>query len=184
MALLKNAQSTVSTIPVITIDGPSGSGKGTIAQKLAAHMGWHWLDSGLLYRAVGFAVNEIFPQALDNPSQYETKIVEVLKDALEIHSIEGQGTQLYCLKKIIAPEILKSESIGRAASQLAVLPTVRHWLLQAQRIQRRAPGLVADGRDMGTVLFPDAQLKIYLTASVEERAQRRENQLKAMGINA
>lgn len=164
-------------VPVITIDGPSGSGKGTISQFLADELGWHHLDSGALYRLLAYAALQE-SVALDNVAA--------------LAALAGRLQARYRLPTRTNPEIrldgedvgeaLRSEDCGNAASQAAALPEVRQALLEWQRHYRQAPGLVADGRDMGTVVFPDADLKLYLVARPEVRAMRRYNQLKEKGI--
>jgi len=160
-------------VPVITIDGPSGSGKGTISRRLAEALGWHYLDSGALYRLLacaalrdGVALDDAAALA-DLAGRIECEF-RVSADAEECILLDG---------KPVTTE-LRTESAGDAASRVAALPAVRTALLDWQRRCRRAPGLVADGRDMGTVVFPDAELKFFLTASPETRALRRYNQLK------
>lgn len=162
-----------SPVPVVTIDGPSGSGKGTIAAMLAERLGWHLLDSGALYRIVA-AVALSRGTALDD----EAALAEMagrLDISFDDGSVRVDGENL--------AEVIRSEPVSRAASQVAALSAVRGAILEAQQRMRRAPGLVADGRDMGTVVFKDASLKIYLDASVEERAERRYNQLKNKGLS-
>ncbi len=166
-------------VPVITIDGPSGSGKGTISQALAGQLGWHHLDSGALYRLLAYAALQ---ESLD------------LTDAEELTALAGRLSENYRLPTPAHPGIfldgvdvsdaLRTERCADAASKTAALPAVREALLAWQRHYRQLPGLVADGRDMGTVVFPDASLKIFLTARPAVRAQRRYNQLINMGIKA
>ncbi len=158
-------------IPVIAIDGPSGSGKGTVAQALADTLGWHYLDSGALYRAIGWLAEQ---QDLTDPDA----IVGLLRsNTLEFRVLRDSGVRLWVTGEDVEDQI-RTESSASAASRVAVMPEVRNALIQLQRQYRKSPGLVADGRDMGTVIFPDADVKIYLTASAEKRAQRRHNQLK------
>jgi cytidylate kinase len=160
--------------PVIAIDGPSGSGKGTVAQLVARKLGFHYLDSGALYRLVGLAVTgaEI---NLENES-------EILNIVLNLNiKLDGDTVLMNGLN---VADAIRTEAISNAASRVAALPGVRHALLQRQRALRQAPGLVADGRDMGSVVFPDAALKIYLTASAAERARRRYKQLMVKGMSA
>ena len=164
-------------IPVITIDGPSGSGKGTVCQALAAELGWHLLDSGALYRLVALAATN-HSVAPDN-----AQALEVLAAHLDVHfEVErvGKPAKVVLEGEDVTAEI-RREEIGSRASQVAALPAVRQALLQRQRAFLAQPGLLADGRDMGTVVFPGADLKIYLTASAEQRAQRRYKQLKEKG---
>ena len=164
--------------PVITIDGASGTGKGTVSQIIATRLGWKFLDSGALYRVLALAASK-HGVATDN----ETAL-EVLAEHLDVQFIakENQFPQII-LEGEDVTEIIRSEKIGNAASLIAVLPAVRASLLSRQRAFREPPGLVADGRDMGTVVFPDAELKFFLLASPEERALRRLKQLKERGIN-
>ncbi len=169
----------IGNAPVIAIDGPSGSGKGTISRLTAAKLGWHFLDSGALYRLVALAAKE-HTVPLDDEVSLETLAahldVQFLadKDGIESRMIlEGDDVT----------DAIRTEEIGKAASVVAALPAVRKALLQRQRAFREFPGLVADGRDMGTVVFPDAGVKVFLTASREERARRRHKQLNEKGVN-
>jgi len=160
-------------VPVIAIDGPSGSGKGTIAELVASHLGWHLLDSGALYRIVAaVALTRQIP--LDD----ETALA-AMAAGLEIRFDSGA---VLVDGEDLTGEI-RTEPVSRAASQVAAIGAVRAAILEAQRAMRRPPGLVADGRDMGTVVFPDAELKIYLDASALVRAERRYNQLKNKGLS-
>ena len=154
-------------IPVITLDGPSGSGKGTIGKRIAAHLHWHFLDSGALYRVLALAAVE---QQVDPHN--ETKLAD-LASALNVNFNGG----VYYLGQEVSDHI-RTETCGHLASQIAVHPLVRQALLSKQRDFCKPPGLIADGRDMGTVVFPQANIKFFLEASVEERAQRRYLQLK------
>jgi cytidylate kinase len=165
--------------PVITIDGPSGTGKGTIARLLTAWLDWHLLDSGALYRLAGLAAQD---RGLDLD---DATAVAALARELDIAFVEGAGDTRVLLGGRDVTDTIRSEACGALASQVAAHPAVRDALLARQRDFRRPPGLVADGRDMGTVVFPDATLKIFLTASAEERARRRYNQLieKGMSVN-
>ncbi|VVC76063.1 Cytidylate kinase [Aquicella siphonis] len=164
--------------PVITIDGASGTGKGTVSQILATRLGWKFLDSGALYRVLALAAQK-HSVALDNE-----KALEVLAEHLDVQFIAQENrVSRIILEGEDVTEVIRTEKVGNAASQIAALPAVRASLLSRQRAFREAPGLVADGRDMGTVVFPDAELKIFLTASPEERALRRYNQLKERGIS-
>jgi cytidylate kinase len=151
--------------PVIAIDGPSASGKGTVASRVAAALGFHCLESGALYRLVALAGGEV-------PERVAAEM-----------DVEFLNHNIYLNKQEVTDK-LRSEAIGDRASEIARLPAVRAALLERQRRYRRAPGLVADGRDMGTVVFPDAVLKVYLTASVATRAQRRHKQLNDKGKHA
>ncbi|WP_312256133.1 (d)CMP kinase [Stutzerimonas nitrititolerans] len=167
----------ISQIPVVTIDGPSGSGKGTVAALLAAKLGWKFLDSGALYRLLAFAARN---HGVDLTNEEALKVLAAHLDVQFDTAESGQGMRIM-LEGEDVTEAIRNEVVGAGASQVAALPAVREALLQRQKAFREAPGLVADGRDMGTVVFPDATLKIFLTASAEERARRRYLQLKAKG---
>ena len=165
--------------PVITLDGPGGSGKGTISRLLAERLGWHFLDSGALYRLVAFgAIKRDI--ALDNVSS----LVALAIDLPAEFTLNGAGEAVIRFEGEAVNSALRTEAVGNAASQVAAIPEVRSALLERQRNYAQPPGLVADGRDMGTVVFPAAPLKIFLTASLEERALRRYNQLKEQGVSA
>ena len=159
---------------VITIDGPSGSGKGTIAGLVAARLGWHLLDSGALYRLVGLTANR---------AGVDADQAEALADLARNMNVEFQGDRVFLDGEEVSLAI-RTERAGNAASKVAAVPEVRSALLQWQRDYAREPGLVADGRDMGTVVFPGATVKVFLTASAAERADRRYNQLKEKGLDA
>lgn len=164
-----------ATIPVIAIDGPSGSGKGAISAAVAKSMGYHILDSGALYRLLGLAANQRGLALEDEMA---------LADLATHLNVEFKGGDHILLDGIDVGVEIRTEEVGRAASKVAVLAQVREALLQRQRDFRRAPGLVADGRDMASIVFPDAEVKIFLTASAEERAKRRYKQLKEKGLDA
>jgi len=163
------------SVPVITIDGPGGSGKGTIAMRLAMDLGWHFLDSGALYRIVAVAAMERALEAGNEPALGE------LAGHLDVSFSFTGDEVVILLDGINVTGKVRSEEAGALASKIAAVPAVRAALVKRQRAFRRLPGLVADGRDMGTVIFPDARLKIFLTASVEARAGRRYKQLKEKG---
>ena len=160
--------------PVIAIDGPTASGKGTVAAGVASALGFHYLDSGALYRIVGLAALRAVVSLHDGPA------LAGLARRISPIFVEGKIVQF---GEDITPSI-RTEEVSRAASQCAVFPAVRQALLERQQQFRQPPGLVADGRDMGTVVFVDAQLKVYLTAKVDERALRRYKQLIEKGIPA
>ena len=165
-------------VPVLTVDGPSGSGKGTISRMVADALGWHMLDSGALYRAVGCAAGM---EGLDlSDAEAVTRCALTTKIAFRDPG-DGSETRVI-VDGMDATDELRTETCGAAASAIAAIPGVRAALFDKQRAFRRAPGLVADGRDMGTVIFPDAGIKVFLTASAEERAKRRHKQLKEKGL--
>jgi len=166
---------TKASVPVITVDGPSGSGKGTISHAVARELGFHFLDSGALYRLLAYAAQQR-GIALDD----ETALAE-LAGKLDIRFPAEGNTDTVLLDGQNVGGDIRTEAAGAGASKVAALPAVRAALLQRQRDFRQAPGLVADGRDMGTVVFPDAEAKFFLTASSQERARRRFNQLKEKG---
>ena len=164
------------TIPVIAIDGPGGAGKGTICRRIAASLGWTLLDSGALYRLVGLAADRRGVDLDDEPALAE------LAHELDIEFLPGADDVRVLLDGHEVTDEIRTESAGQVASRVAAKPAVRYALIDRQRAFRRWPGLVADGRDMGSVVFPSSALKIFLTASVEERARRRYKQLKGKGI--
>jgi cytidylate kinase len=163
-----------TTIPVIAIDGPTASGKGTVAQRVAQQLGFHYLDSGALYRLT--ALSALRRGVALNDEHGLAKAAEHL-------NCHFDGGHIFLANEDVSNAI-RAEQIGNTASKIAVLPTVRHALFGLQLGFRKAPGLVADGRDMGTVIFPHAPLKVFLTASVEARAQRRYKQLIDKGFSA
>jgi CMP/dCMP kinase len=167
---------------VICLDGPSGVGKGTICLAVAKKLGWHILDSGSLYRITALQVSREFP----DQSIYEIDEAQLAEIALNLSvSYEEENDELKIfLDGEDITQLIRNEKIGAQASQVAAISMVREALLARQRAFLVEPGLVADGRDMGTVVFPQAELKIYLTASAEERAHRRYKQLKDKGIDA
>ncbi len=167
-----------NNVPVVTVDGPSGVGKGTISQLLSARLGWHFLDSGALYRLTALAAKRR-GVALDNE-----EALSELAGSLDVRFEAGEhgGTAIVFLENQDVTADIRTETCGSDASVVAALPGVREALLRRQRAFRRSPGLVADGRDMGTAVFPDAPAKFFLTASPEVRAERRYNQLKQKGL--
>ncbi len=167
------------SIPVITIDGPSGSGKGTIARLLAEKYGFHLLDSGALYRITAFEAGRRGVDLED-----EQAVIDVSRSMRISFALDrGEGVSVLLDEKDVTAQI-RTETCGMKASQIAPMPGLRAALLDVQRSFRRRPGLFADGRDMGTVVFPDAQVKIFLTADAKERALRRYKQLKENGIES
>ena len=168
----------MSDIPVLTIDGPSGSGKGTLAQRMAEKLGWHYLDSGAIYRVLAQAALkhqiDLTDEAALASIAGQLDVQFVLKDGQLQVVLEGEDVSL----------LIRSEQAGNAASKVAAFPAVRSALLQRQRDFCQPPGLVTDGRDMGTVVFPDAPYKVFLTASAKVRAERRYKQLKEKGIDS
>ncbi len=163
--------------PVLTIDGPSGAGKGTISRIVARRMGWHYLDSGALYRAVGVAASWA-----DIDTSDASALVRCTFDT-PVQFVEQGEAMRVMVNGTDATDELRLETTGALASAIAAIPEVRAALKERQRAFRELPGLVADGRDMGTVIFPDASYKVFLTASAEERAERRHKQLKDKGVS-
>ena len=165
-------------VPVLTIDGPSGSGKGTIGRLVARHAGWHLLDSGALYRLVALAGRELRLEHDDVDGHVRTAHSMAVRFGAE------QDEERVMLAGRDVTDAIRTEEAGQGASRVAAWPAIRAALLDRQRAFARPPGLVADGRDMGTVVFPGADLKIFLTASADARARRRYNQLKQKGSGA
>ncbi|MGO4503587.1 MULTISPECIES: (d)CMP kinase [unclassified Dyella] len=167
------------SVPVLTIDGPSGSGKGTISRMVAEKLGWRLLDSGALYRAVGYAAGM---EGLDlSDAEAVTRCAQTTKIRF-VATTDGSDTRIM-VNGHDATDELRTETAGGAASAIASIPSVRQALVEMQLGFRKAPGLVADGRDMGTVIFPSAPFKVFLTASAAERAKRRYKQLKEKGLS-
>ena len=167
-------------IPVITIDGPGGAGKGTISTLIARRLGWHYLDSGAMYRVLGLAASEKGVAGSDSDGL--VRLAADMQVEFGIHADSESGPKVWLDGREVSAAI-RGERAGEMASEVAVHGSVRQALLARQKAFRKQPGLVADGRDMGTVVFPDATLKVFLTASAEERAQRRYKQLIAKGID-
>jgi len=168
----------MTSIPVLTIDGPSGSGKGTIAQLMAKQLGWHYLDSGAIYRVLAQAAIKHNIDLAD-----EQKLAEKAEQLDLVFSLNNHGLKVMLEGEDVST-LIRSEKAGNAASKVAALPLVRAALLARQHDFRQPPGLVTDGRDMGTVVFADAKYKVFLTASAEVRAERRYKQLKEKGIES
>lgn len=169
----------MSLLPVLAIDGPSGSGKGTVCRRVAAALGWHLLDSGALYRLVAHGAAAVGVAATDEAGHAAfARTMDVVFGAT------SNGDERIVLGGLDVASAIRTESAGAAASRVAAWPAVRQALVERQRAFAVLPGLVADGRDMGSVIFPDAGLKVFLTASAEERAARRHKQLMEKGINA
>ncbi len=165
------------SIPVLTIDGPSGAGKGTVSRYVARQLGWNYLDSGAIYRALGIAIQNASIDLEDQAKISERALsMDLAFKCDEVFQVFLAGEEI--------TDQLTLESTGKTASIIAAYPEVRAALLQKQKDFKQAPGLVADGRDMGTVVFPDAQYKVFLTASAEQRAKRRYKQLIEKGIDA
>ncbi|WP_180057029.1 (d)CMP kinase [Acinetobacter sp. YH12227] len=168
------------TVQIITIDGPSGSGKGTLAAKIAAHYQYHLLDSGALYRLLGLSLHK-----QDLIDSLDTQLETCVKIAtnLDIKFVTNESGISVLLDGEDVSKIIRTERVGEFASKVAAIPALRTALLERQHAFAQSPGLVADGRDMATTIFPNAQAKIYLTASAQSRAERRVNQLQAMGVD-
>jgi cytidylate kinase len=164
----------VTLIPVIAIDGPSASGKGTVAARVAQSLGFHYLDSGAIYRVTAYAAQR------QGVALEDEAALAALAARMPLRFV---GNEVMLAGESVG-DVIRSEEAGRAASRIAALPALRQALLERQRAFRLSPGLVADGRDMGSVVFPDAALKIFLTATVAERAQRRYKQLIEKGFDA
>ncbi|WP_100641283.1 (d)CMP kinase [Alteromonas facilis] len=167
----------MQSIPVVTVDGPSGAGKGTLASMLAEHFGWHLLDSGAIYRVLAVACSH------HDLSPTDEEALLPLASSLDVTFELDGNTRKIILEGEDVTDVIRTEEVGGIASQVAALPRVREALLRRQRAFEQPPGLVADGRDMGTVVFTDAYAKIFLTASAEARAERRFNQLKDKGMS-
>lgn len=167
------------TIPVITIDGPSGAGKGTVCRQLAKQLGWHLLDSGALYRLTALAAEQADINLQDAPA-----VAKMAANLQVTFTSDAENNEQILLAGDDVTAKVRAETTGELASQVAVHPPVRQALVDLQHSFRQAPGLVADGRDMGTVIFTDAPLKLFLTASAQERAERRAGQLREMGMDA
>lgn len=165
-------------VPVITIDGPVSSGKGTVAREVAVRLGWHLLDSGALYRVLGFHADKT------GVSLDDERALVALAENLPVRFVEQDGDTRVVLDGEDVSNTIRTEQVGELASKVAVFQPLRDALLGRQQTFAQPPGLVADGRDMGTVVFTAAPLKIFLTASAEERARRRYNQLKEKGFGA
>ncbi|MGY5393812.1 (d)CMP kinase [Acinetobacter sp. NigerLNRRAM0016] len=168
------------TVNIITIDGPSGSGKGTLAAKLAGHYQFHLLDSGALYRLLGLSLHK--QNLLDVLDQQLDRCAEIATN-LDIKFVTTPNETQILLEGEDVTQTIRTERVGEFASKVAAIPVLRTALFDRQRAFAQAPGLVADGRDMATTIFPEAQAKIYLTASAQSRAERRVKQLQGMGLD-
>ena len=174
--MIGNAEQSVA---VVCVDGPSGAGKGTISQMLAQRLGYHLLDSGALYRVTALSASR---KGIDFTDEAGL-VTAALNLAVRFEPTPAGEPARVLLDGLDVTREIRTETCGDNASRVAVIPAVRHALLQLQRDFRQAPGLVADGRDMGTVVFPEAQVKVFLTASAEERAERRHRQLLDAGVD-
>ena len=164
--------------PILTVDGPSGAGKGTICQYVALQLGWHYLDSGAVYRSLAWVASQSEANLAD-----EKTLVKLASELQLVCRVRENDTALIEVNGMIVNEELRTEETGEIASQVAKIPSVRAELLAMQKRCVQAPGLVADGRDMGTVVFPDAIMKVFLTANAQVRAQRRYEQLQSKGFD-
>ncbi len=172
----------MALIPVVCVDGPSGSGKGTLSRQLALRLGWRLLDSGALYRLTAILAAR---SGLDANQAGSVQPAAVLARGMRVEFVaHASGEESILLEEQDVTKLVRDEVTGNQASRWAVMPEIRAALLERQRAFREPPGLVADGRDMGTVVFPDAPLKLYVTASAQERARRRAAQLKELGLDA
>src|SRR3569833_743998 len=178
LQILGSSMSRMQPVPVLTVDGPSGSGKGTVSRLVAEQLGWRLLDSGALYRAVGYVAGA---EGLDlSDADAVTRCAQTTK--IRFQAAADGGDTRVIVNGYDATDELRTETAGAAASAIASIPSVRQALVDLQLGFRKSPGLVADGRDMGTVIFPDASFKVFLTASAAERAKRRYKQLKEKGL--
>ncbi|WP_269914611.1 (d)CMP kinase [Acinetobacter sp. HY1485] len=166
------------TTPIITIDGPSGSGKGTLASKIAQHYGFHLLDSGAIYRLLGLSLAQL--DLIDKLQENLPKAIKIAESLDISFKPNNQKLSIFLDKKDVT-EVIRTEQVGEYASKVATIVELRQALLERQKKFAQTPGLVADGRDMGTIIFPQAEAKIYLTASAGSRAQRRFKQLQGLG---
>jgi cytidylate kinase len=173
---MRGKQKMSDAVPVITLDGPGGAGKGTICLLLADKLGWNMLDSGSLYRLTAL-------ESLRKNAPEDAQLIEIAKNMDIVYVPDGVRLKVMLSGEDVT-DAIRAEEVGSKASEIAAIPAVRQALLERQRAFATLPGLLADGRDMGTVVFPHAQLKIFLTASPEERAKRRYKQLKEKGIDA
>ena len=173
---MRGKQKMSDAVPVITLDGPGGAGKGTICLLLADKLGWNMLDSGSLYRLTAL-------ESLRKNAPEDAQLIEIAKNMDIVYVPDGVRLKVMLSGEDVT-DAIRAEEVGSKASEIAAIPAVRQALLERQRAFATLPGLLADGRDMGTVVFPHAQLKIFLTARPEERAKRRYKQLKEKGIDA
>lgn len=176
------AHATGAQAPVVTVDGPSGAGKGTLSRASAAEFGWRYLDSGALYRLVGLLAAR--QQLSADKAEDVEKAAAAAREMQVRFEVDDQGRERILFQGEDVGSEIRTEAAGERASHFAARPQIRAALLDFQRAYRRQPGLIADGRDMGTVVFPDAPLKLFVTASAEERARRRVEQLKELGQDA
>lgn len=170
------SQKSCNIVPIITLDGPSGSGKGAIALNLSSHLGWNLLNSGDIYRVLAYLAIKSNVKLDDG-----MRLSEIAGESSFEFKVDGKETRVICGQKDVT-NIIADEKYASIASQIAIIKVVRDRLLLKQKSFAKMPGLIAEGRDMGTVVFPDAQLKVFITAAAEERANRRFKQLKEKGI--